>query len=307
MNPEAPIVDIRKTRMRALTTKKLLAWMAAFTLGSSIAGAAQTDMVAGWDFSQYAGDGTLITDSGTFAFTNVLSANYSDLADDPGPSSAPFGTLYFDGTAGSTHVPAELGANVLPTQLTSGTGSLASNLGAPAGLPFDSHAKLNSEGQDFSEFLAMTSTGDSSVVFQANLWSLLGESASSWELTLGARTFSGTSEVTVEFSTNGTTYVDVDTDDITPGVQGIMLTSVDSPFTIPLSSTVSKAAYVRLSLDAPAGGGTHQPIFDNVAINATRVGVPEVPSMTTPGMSLLAGCLMMLGVRFTATSRMQRS
>src|SRR5258707_9305890 len=80
--------------------------------------------IAGWDFSQYFGDGLLSTDGVTF--TNTLSANYSNL--DPtfnaGAESAAFGTMFMNGSFGSTNVNAGSGTEqFLPT-----TGSLASNL-----------------------------------------------------------------------------------------------------------------------------------------------------------------------------------
>ena len=53
--------------------------------------------IAGWDFSQYFGDGILSTDGTTF--TNTLPANYSNL--DPsfnaGAGSAAFGTMFMNG------------------------------------------------------------------------------------------------------------------------------------------------------------------------------------------------------------------
>jgi len=49
--------------------------LAALVAGPS---AAQSSLVAGWDFSQYAGDGFMSIDGGS-SFTNTLPANYSDL------------------------------------------------------------------------------------------------------------------------------------------------------------------------------------------------------------------------------------
>src|SRR5262245_9809707 len=61
--------------------------------------AVQANIVAGWDFSQYGGTGSLAP------LTNTLPANYSDL--DPsfnaGSGSASHGTLFFDGSKGSSN------------------------------------------------------------------------------------------------------------------------------------------------------------------------------------------------------------
>src|SRR5262245_55793639 len=65
------------------------------------------EVAAGWDFSQYEGTGELTP------FTNTLPANYSD--SDPtfnaGAGSATFGTLFFNGTNGSSNTV----TNFLPT------------------------------------------------------------------------------------------------------------------------------------------------------------------------------------------------
>src|SRR5258706_9280827 len=62
-------------------------------------GQAVVTVAAGWDFSQYQGAGSLAP------FSNTLPANYSD--SDPtfnaGNGSAAFGTLYFDGSNGSSN------------------------------------------------------------------------------------------------------------------------------------------------------------------------------------------------------------
>src|SRR5262245_55776567 len=112
--------------------KKRLLTSALAALGISvlIAGSANASMVAGWDFSQYLAPGALTIDGATG--TNVLSANYSNL--DPtagaGAESAAFGTMFINGSFGST--------NVDPTSATPpfwpNDGSLVSNLNAP-GIP----------------------------------------------------------------------------------------------------------------------------------------------------------------------------
>jgi hypothetical protein len=243
-----------------------------------LANSAQADMVAGWDFSQYAGDGTLITDSGTFAYTNRLDSNYSDLTPNPGPSAAGFGTLLFDGTAGSTDVTPGLGADILPTQLPSGTGSLASNLTAPANDNFDSLTSLAAFGQDFTEYLALTPSTGLSIVFSADV-SSQATAFQDWAISLAAKTFSGIADLEVEFSLDGSNYNFVDS---------LSLTDVDTLYSVNLPALGSDAAYIRLNFDAPLGGGDGQAVIDNVAVFASAVPEPGTGLLVSAGLAGLA-------------------
>ena len=93
---------LKKGRMMKtrLVTSLISLALSAFVASSS---SAQASLVAGWDFSQYAGDGFMSIDGGG-SFTNTLPANYSDL--DPtfgaGFESGAFGTMFADGQFGST-------------------------------------------------------------------------------------------------------------------------------------------------------------------------------------------------------------
>src|SRR5262245_36101760 len=86
-------------------------------------GPAHAISIAGWDFSQYLGAGFLTTDGSTGADT--LTANYSAL--DPsgaGPESAAYGTMFINGSFGSTAVdPFGATPQILPV-----AGSLLSNI-----------------------------------------------------------------------------------------------------------------------------------------------------------------------------------
>jgi hypothetical protein len=246
--------------------KLLMAWLAVM----AIAGSAQGSVIAGWDFSQYWADGTLIVDS-SFANQDTLDANYSDL--DPsfgaGAESAAYGTLYFDGNHGSTDVdengfPPDFG----PTANSPAGGSLASNLGAPengvpAGdVPFDTHNVLAAEGQDYQNYLAMTAIGALDIVFEATLASA-GLTGWDWQISFGAQTFSGDeTAVTVEFSTDGIDYA---------SFGSVTVDANDTPFLVNLGADVTDTAYVRLGLDPSTLTGG-QPVIDNVAIVAT---IPE--------------------------------
>ena len=224
---------------------------------------AQATMVAGWDFSQYLGDGLLSVDGATY--TDTLSANYSNL--DPtfgaGAESTPFGTLFLNGSFGSTNVGA--GSGVEPFVPTAG--SLNSNIDAPGPIPFDSYTVLIDEGQTFANLQGMTARGASSAVFKADL-NIQPLNGSDWTLSFGGKTFEGTSSVGIEFSIDGVTYAPFGS---------VNLDTNDKPFSVNLGSALSHEAFVRLTFD-PANG---QPIIDNLAIGATLSAIPE------PGTALL--------------------
>ncbi len=235
-----------------------LAVVAASTVGTL---PVKADMLAGWDFSQYFGDGLLSVDGSTF--TNTLDSNYSDL--DPtfgaGAESSAFGTMTLPNLD-----------DVLPTAAV--PGSLSSNINAPTGVPFESFTVLINEGQMFANALAMTAVNATSVIFEANLTSnplLLG---SDWSVSFGGKTFSGTSSVGVEFSTDGVSY---------NSFGSVNLTSVDTPFNVGLGTNASDRGFVRLTFDPTEG----QPVFDNFAISAALAEVPEPGTALLLGMGLL--------------------
>ena len=273
-----------KTKFLTLT-----ALLVSLALSAFSANPAHATMVAGWDFSQYFADGILSIDGNVY--TDTLSANYSDL--DPtqgaGAESAGFGTLYLNGQFGSTNVQAGSGSEpVLPSGAVGG--SLSSNLDAPGGLggslSFDTFSIVSSEGQAYANSLALTAAGAASAVFAANL-SSVPETGNDWSISFGARTFSGAGSVGIAFSTDGTSYANVGS---------VILSNLDTLFSVNLGAIASDIAFVKLAFDAPAAGGAGQAFVDNVAINATLTVVPE------PGTALLCG-LGMLGLGLAGRRR----
>lgn len=242
-------------------------------LAAGTAAAVETT-VAGWDFSQYLGDGTLSTDGSTY--TNTLGANYSDY--DPtfgaGTESASYGTMYMNGSFGSTSVSAGSGSEeVLPK-----AGSLQENLDGPAQAPgensFDALSTLRAEGQAYTQKLSLTAPSAASIVFEADL-TPAATTGDNWGLTFGGKTYSGTSTVMVDFSTDGSSFSNVGSVDLdTDGTEAQVF----------LSAATSAKGYVRLGLDPSSG----QPIIDNVAI-----AVPE----PTWSAQLLAGVMGLLALR----------
>jgi hypothetical protein len=255
-----------------MKTHSLIASLASVGLSAFLAGTAQASTIAGWDFSQYVGSSFLSIDGGSF--TNTLDANYSDL--DPngaGFESAAYGTMLMDGSAGSTDVdPSSASAQFIPT-----TDSLASNLNAPAlAGAFDSHTILldPTEGQMFANFLSMTAQGGASVVFLADLTSD-PQSGESWSVSFGGKTFSGSAQVGIEFSTDGSSFT---------SFGSVNLTTADTAFSVPLGVGSTDTAYVRLTFGAPGAGGLNQAIIDNLAINATLVPEPGTTGLFLAGL-----------------------
>jgi hypothetical protein len=238
-------------------------------------------MIAGWNFSQYLGDGILDTD-GDFAGEGTLPANFSNRipGDGAGAAANPYGTLYLNGANGSTAIDVD-GSPPLFAPAQS-LGSLLSNqnaplaFGTPAGAIGFNGPCTGQDGQSFCEatnamVASPTGGGPLQIVFQASLApdGMLGED---WMVSFAGRTLSaGNSTVTVDFSTDGVTYT---------GATMRTLTGVDSPFTVDFSAVLgdlSANAYIRLAFTPVAGS---LPVIDNVAISAGNV-VPE------PGTALL--------------------
>ena len=256
--------------MKLVHEIKLSVAFALFCLFSvALAVPATAAMVAGWDFSQYAGPGFLTVDG--MNFVDTLDANYSDL--DPtfgaGAESAAFGTLHYDGQFGSTGIAVGTGTETF----VSTTGSLVSNLDAPGDgtvNPFDSFTILASEGQLFTQLLSMTASEALSVVFAVDLTGV-PETGSDWRVSFAGKTFNGISPVGIEFSTDGSSYTSFGSVD---------LTTTDTPYTVVLDPAPSETAFVKLSFDPV---GADQPIIDNVAIHT-----PE-PASAGAALALLLG------------------
>jgi hypothetical protein len=247
---------------------KLLTIASVFALSVSVGASAMAETVAGWDFSQYFSDGLLTTNGTTY--TNTLDANYSsrDTTFNAGADAATYGSMYMNGSHGSSTETAsgdQSTDDVVPT-----AGSLRSNLDGPVSgfgdNAFESHSILKEEGQTFTERMALTARDAASIVFEADLSSLGAQAGSDWEVSFGGKTISGTSTVTVEFSKFGNSYT---------SYGSVMLDTDDTEFTVALDSGEAGHGFVRLGLSP---SGSDQPIIDNVAIHAT---VPE------PGLMVL--------------------
>jgi len=241
---------------------RYLAIASIVALSVALAGAAHAEsIVAGWDFSQFQVDGIRTIDGTTT--TTSLPANYSS-----------FDTSFNAGSDAATYGTATLGTGIIPTH-----GSLESNIDGtvlgPGDVSMDARTVLKEEGQIFTELMSLTlSGGADSVVFMADL-SGETESDTGWKATFGGTSLGGDSEVTVEFSTDGSSYTTIDT---------VTLDETDQEFPFDLGARVGDEAYVRLTLDPSLGG---QPVIDNMTI-----ALPE-PGST---LGLMMGFTTLLGL-----------
>ena len=281
---------------------KLIA-IASMAVLSAAAGPAQAvKLVAGWDFSQYPGDGFL---NGM----NTLSANYSDL--DPtqraGFESSLFGTAHFDGAFGSTNTTTDflptagdMACDRRPNAPGSGDtggcavwnteGPVRSNRIEPfkerGDTSFDALYLLQSEGQPFASRVGMMATGNLSVVFETNVGG--GQVAGPYTLSFGGKTASGGGSDGGELSCAGacgsTVGVDFSTDGVSfSPVGSVNLTPDDTRFQVPLGGIGgSQKGYVRLNFNPTTG----RPIIDNVAV---QVGVIPEPGAVAQILSCVAG------------------
>jgi len=258
--------------------KNALAAALATTLATMlVASSAQATQVAGWNFNNFVTAGSLLQGPDFFNPKNTHSATYSDL--DPtfgaGVESAAFGTLYFDGSNGSTFV--DLVA--FPATFAPNPGDLLSNRNAPVnGTPtpevgFNDGASIIGVELGFSSPFAMRNSTALSVVFEADLSSLSLE-GSDWNISFAGKRFEGQNvpgdvDVTVEYSLDGSAYTAVGATQV--------ITPVDSLFSVALGAPTTSSLFVRLNFLSEFA------IIDNVSIDAT-----VAPAVPEPGAALLA-------------------
>ena len=258
---------MKRTHFRAIACFAI----AAGTMVAAPARAQEAELIAGWDFSQYL-SGLHTVDGETF--TDILPANYSSL--DPtfgaGAESAAFGTMFIDGSFGSTAVAVDT-AEASFSPFSSAPGSLSSNCDALG--PCDRQGPLISEGQMFFNLLTMLALEPVSVVFQADLSSVT-QTRDSWQLSFGAKTAplfdgAGDASASIDFSTDGSSY---------SPVADLLITPVEEQFIVPLGDVTAGSVFVRFNF---MPDGIRQPLIDNVAIQ-----VPEPMGAASGAAALLA-------------------
>lgn len=210
--------------------------------------AASADMLAGWDFSQYAFDGFTSTDGTTLAGT--LDANYTGGAADFG-GAASLGTLYYDGATYGTS------ANSVFTPL----GGLATATGNQGYLgTAGSLATLGFQGQAFTNEKALATATDGAIfAFEVTAGTVDFES---FEYAAYNQT-DASSTLTWEVSVNGGGFSGLDVDAITNSA---------TAFSIDLTGITADTLVVRATL---SGLDANNFALDNVVVNGTVVPEPS--------------------------------
>jgi hypothetical protein len=249
-----------------------------------VAGSAQAApmLVAGWDFSQYI-PGFLSTDGGN-SLVNTLPSNYSDLdADDPalgttavgnpglGSGATQWGTLHLDGLFGSFDTPLDGLDPIAPVPssitLNENVGQIAPPMGSAAAFNGLLLEVPQSQGSADQVALAAGGAGTLDAVFQASLGaSFLG---SGFEISFAGVTGTGTSNLVVEFSTDGSTY---------NPIGNAALGTTAQVFSFVAGGTGLDGGFFRFRFQ---GSNSIAPRIDNVAIKAEVSVIPE------PGTALL--------------------
>lgn len=251
----------------------------AIAFALAVAGPAHAlDLVSGWDFSQ-------LDAANSFPFLNppptainTLEANYSDF--DPtsgmGAESADFGTLYFNGMfgsfAGSDALP-DLGSSpvLFPNANIVDPDGQADMTAPPMGSAAAKTILLGEGAQTDASDKRLAVAGDPSggglldLVFSADLSTLAG-TGSDWQLSFAGQTDSGSSNVDVAFSTDGSSY---------DPLQTVQLTTAADQFIIDVVGLPAVQGFFRLSFD---GDAEIAPAVDNVVVKA-NVSVPEPASV----------------------------
>lgn len=255
------------------------------TLSAASSANAQRFLEAGWDFSQYSvflpGFPTL---DGGATFVNTLSANYSDNAtvtSGAGPSAEPFGTLYYDGSFGSSFSPLPLGSVGPTINLTSNNTNI--DRSNDSFVAFDSYAILIDEGQPNANPFGLGISADFQVF---SLVFALNESHITLATPLDTFSFAGYSingvtSVSLEYSTDGFAYSFVD---------NFILTNSDQTFSTDLWD-FDFGGYVPVYFRLNFNLNTADAVIDNVAIH-TFVPEPQTYAVLL-GLSMLVATVFM--------------
>lgn len=248
--------------------KTKLTIIAALSAGL-LASAQAQELVAGWDFSQFANSGFSTTDNATL--TGQANANWvrnapGSLMAGPGFNSAPnYGVIFYDGSFGSSAF--DLNTEVYNGSNDAGTfNSPGGNLGVNGLI-----GSLTGQGQNFGNAQAMSigsNRNGQSIVIGISMSSYFDgyTAGSNWFLTYAAKTLDvdGSSSIGWEASLDGSNYTFVENDDLTSSLTG---------YTLDLSGAgqVSQL-FLRATFNGIDGQAAY---FDNLHVNASPVPEPS--------------------------------
>lgn len=227
-----------------------------FALAATLTTAANAEMIAGWDFSQYMGPGFNSTDNASLNADTLIS-NYSDLDANGVGTDSGYGTMYVDGSYGSTDIVLD-GTN---DEIMPSTGSLLSNSDAGIALFDVSNALISkNEGAQINDNdLAYTSQSDSAfnVVFGVDTSSV--SDYTDFSLSFAALD-TDSATLSISYSTDGATW---------SIAEDFAVTTADTAYTTSVFSDVSDTAYFMFTFNEI---GT---VIDNVSISGNAVPEPS--------------------------------
>lgn len=254
-----------------MNTKKII--LSALAATSALS--ANAVMIAGWDFSQFQTSG--VNFIGGSVLVGSANANYSDFSS-PAPdfANSVFGSIYYDGTNGSSDATNGLDLNPANDTVVPVSGAVTAN-GSVAGdgSVFGSSGSfllLDVSGQPFREDLSLRADAGSALVFSADL-SSTSFFGNDWEISFGAEAASA-STISWEFSTDGSSF-------FSAGVTSNI--GAEAAETVDFGTSLDGATQVFLRGTFAGDAIT----LDNVAISATTA-VPE-PSTYAMIMAGIAG------------------
>jgi hypothetical protein len=231
---------------------------------SSIATASAQSLFAGWDFSQFSGSGFNSTNGTDFTGEGNVQANYSDfLSPSPDIAASSFGSIYYNGTNGSSNAANGSFADISPF-----TGSLNSVSNQTSdGNPFNdssSYAVLGDSGQTFTNDLLLAVDGNFAIVFEANVFGQ-GVGANTWQLNFAAQDTTNASTIGWGVSADGANYTSL-------GLTS-SLTGADSGFSVIAGSAFDGEDQVFFR--GTFAGVDTRALIDNVGIGGTIVPEPS--------------------------------
>jgi hypothetical protein len=247
-----------------------------------VSGSAQAApiLVAGWDFSQYI-PGFLSTDGGN-SLTNTLSSNYSDLDSNDaalgttavgnaglGSGATQWGTLHLDGLYGSYNTPLDGADPIAPVPstitLNSIVGQIAPPMGSAAAFSQLTLEVPQSQGSADQVGLAAGTNPGGPGLLDAVFETSLGSSflGSGFELSFAGVTGTGTSNLVVEFSTDGANY---------SLLGNAALGTTAQVFSFAAGGTNLAEAFFRFRF---TGSNSIASRIDNVAVKANVSVIPE--------------------------------
>lgn len=249
------------------TNTKIMKKLKAFVVSSLVAGSAvtaQAEMLAGWDFSQFTNlfDGFSSIDGATTV--GSLDANYSDALGGVNGGASAIGTVFYDGTNGSTAFNLNTGevGRQSGFDLSSNSASAFATLGS-----IGSRATLNSVYGQNGTVGGLGVLTDGNLVFEMDV-SSTAVAAEDWIVTYGAQTSSGTGSITWAWSLDGVVFNDL--------ASSNSVTAVDVAYSADFSGVAAldgqSSVFFRAAVDAPDGFLVS---IDNVQISGTAVPEPS--------------------------------